>query len=97
MVVPKPEGCDSIAFQYARDIKPIIAGNCSGATCHNGGNNNYNFTTYAVLADRIRQGKMEYRLLLHPDDPQHMPMNGTMNACNLYRVITWIHQGYPDN
>src|SRR4051812_16575956 len=83
IVVPQPEGCDSIQFQYARDIKPIIGSNCSGSTCHSGGNNNYDFSTYAVLADRIRQGKMEYRLLLSPDDPQHMPLNSTMNACNL--------------
>jgi hypothetical protein len=28
---------------------------------------------------------------------QNMPQNGTMNACNLYRVMTWIRQGYPNN
>src|SRR5437764_10262268 len=97
VVIVKPEGCDSARFSYSQDIKPIIGSNCSGSTCHSGGNNNYDFSTYAVLADRIRQGKVEYRLLLAPSDPQHMPMNGTLTDCNLYRVITWIRQGYPDN
>jgi hypothetical protein len=84
-------------FSYKTDIKPIIASNCSGTGCHSGGNSNYDFSTYAVLSDRIRQGTVQYRLLLPADDPQHMPMNGTMNACNLYRVMTWIRQGYPNN
>jgi hypothetical protein len=92
-----PDGCDSMAFSYRNDIKPIIASNCSGTGCHNGGNNNYDFTTYEGLADRILAGTVQYRLQLPNDDPQHMPQNGTMGACNQYRVLTWIHQGYRNN
>ena len=83
----QPEGCDSMIFSYKTDIHPIIAANCSGATCHNGVNNNYDFSTYAVLADRISHGRVEYLLRLPQSDPQHMPQNGTMSACNLYREI----------
>jgi hypothetical protein len=96
-IAVQPSGCDSAEFSYSRDIKPIISSNCSGATCHSGGNNNYDFSTYGVLADRIRQQKVEYRLLLPADDPQHMPEKAVLNSCNLYKVLTWIHQGFPDN
>jgi hypothetical protein len=84
-------------FSYRTDIKPIIASNCSGTDCHSGGNSNYDYSTYEVVANRIQAGTFQYRLQLPNDDPQHMPQNGTMGACNLYRVLTWIKQGYPQN
>ena|SRR5258706_10363097 len=101
-----PAGCDTLTliYSYSNDIKPIIGTNCAGSTCHIEGTGNYDFTTYEVLADRIRSGKFEYRLLLPVTDAQHMPQAGTpsykgisLNPCDLYKILSWIKQGYRNN
>jgi len=99
-----PDSLNSVTFSYSRDIQPIIAKNCSGPTCHNGGNDNYDFTTYGVVANRISNGKMDYRLLLPVSDPQHMPDTGpplyqgtNLDPCDLYKILAWIKQGYQNN
>lgn len=93
-----PEGCDSIAFSYSIHIKPVIETNCNLPACHaTGGEGSYDFTIYAVIADRIRTGRFEDRLLLPIDDPQHMPHDINMNPCELYKLITWIQQSFPEN
>jgi len=106
-IPPQPPGCgDTLNLQYSynRDIQPIIAKNCSGPTCHNGGNGNYDFTTYEVVKDRVNNGKMDYRLLLPVTDQQHMPQTGpplyqgtNLDPCDLYKILTWIKQGAYNN
>src|SRR5687767_10536873 len=73
-----PSGCDSLTliYSYNRDIKPIIGTNCAGSTCHTEGSGNYDFSIYEVFADRVRNGQVNYRLLLPLSDPQHMPQTG---------------------
>ncbi|MCX6290521.1 MAG: hypothetical protein NT126_02000 [Bacteroidetes bacterium] len=93
----KPAGCDSAAFSYRKDIKPVITSNCSGRTCHSGGNANYDYRTYEVIADRIRSGYFEERLLLPSQDPLHMPSNAAMGICDLFTLRAWIHQGFKNN
>lgn len=97
LILTKPSGCDSTVFSYGGDIQPIIAAHCSGSTCHSGGNSNYDYSTYAVLADRIRSGRLEERLILPADDPLHMPMESSLDACELYQLRAWIHQGFKNN
>ena len=98
VVYAQPAGCDSLTFSYSNHIASIIKSNCNSPACHAaGGAGSYDYTTYAVVADRIRTGRFLDRLLLPLDDPQHMPEDIRMNPCELYRLITWIEQGYPDN
>ncbi len=93
-----PAGCDSMAFSYHLHIAPIIQSNCNLPDCHaTGGAGSYDYTTYAVVADRIRTGRFVDRLNLVVDDSQHMPIGIQMNPCEKYKLLTWIQQGFPDN
>ncbi len=97
-IYAKPEGCDSIAFTYSRDIAPIIQVNCNLPACHaTGGDGSYDYSNYAVLADRIRNNRLEDRLHLPIEDPLHMPVGIRMNPCEKYKLLTWIAQGFPNN
>ncbi len=94
----RPSTCDSIAFTYTTSIAPIIRANCNFPQCHAvGGEGSYDYTNYAVIADRIRNGSFKERLLLPQEDPLHMPTEIRMNPCELYSLLTWIEQGYPEN
>lgn len=96
--IHRPAACDSLYFSYTKDILPIISSNCSSLACHApGGEGAYDFTQYEVLADRIRSGRVLYRLELPVDDPQHMPEGYTMDPCALFKLKTWIHQGFENN
>ena len=97
LVFVKPDGCDSVNFSYANDIQPLIATRCSGSTCHSAGNSNYDYSNYAILADRIRSGRLEERLLLPLEEPLHMPAGSNLSNCDLFKLRSWIHQGFPDN
>ena len=105
LYTPANHGCDSGILSYKSDIKLIIQTNCSGSTCHQPGTGNYDFSNYEVLANNIRSWKFEYRLLLPKTDPQHMPQSGPPNpitvnysdSCDLYKILAWIKQGYPNN
>ena len=92
-----PPNCDSSAISYERDIVDIMNSSCSYSPCHVPGNGNYDFTSYEVLADRIRSGRLEERILLSPESPLHMPQGFTMDACRLYKLRLWIHQGFKNN
>lgn len=93
----KPPGCDSAGFSYEIEIRPLIIANCSGLSCHSGGNSNNNFLEYEELSDRIRNGRLEERLLLPESDPMHMPFKRKMESCDVFVLRTWIHQGYKQN
>ncbi|TAH40333.1 MAG: hypothetical protein EYC69_11005 [Bacteroidetes bacterium] len=98
IILAKPLGCDSMAFTYDSHIKPIIQANCNFPACHaTGGEGSYDYTNYAVIAARIRNGSFEQRLHLPIEDPLHMPKDIRMNPCELYSLLTWIKQGYPQN
>ena len=96
-VIARPASCDSTGFSYALVVRPIVALKCSGTICHSGGNSNYNYSTYEVLADRVRTGRLEDRLLLPKSDPMHMPEGGNLDSCDLFILRIWIHQGFKNN
>ncbi len=97
LVLTKPPGCDSVSFSYSEHIVPIIQANCSGPPCHSGGNYNYDYSTYQVIADRVRSGRFEERLLLNESDPLHMPQGASLSECDLFTLRTWIRQGFKNN
>jgi len=92
-----PLNCDSFEISYQRDIVNILNSSCSYSPCHAPGNGNYDYTKYEVVADRIRSGRFEERLLLSPESPLHMPQGFTLDECNLYKLRLWIHQGFKNN
>ncbi|HLG36336.1 MAG TPA: hypothetical protein VI757_15770 [Bacteroidia bacterium] len=84
-----------------QSIQQIIRTNCgsgTGATCHTPGNGNYDFTTYEVVAERIRSGRLTERILLPTSNPLRMPPSGAiMDSCDLAKLIAWINNGFPNN
>jgi len=92
-----PAGCDVSAVKYAPDIKIIISKNCAYSGCHFPGENNYDFTKYDVVADRIRSGRFTERIYLPVDHPLHMPTGTTINPCEFAQLMTWINNGFPEN
>jgi hypothetical protein len=94
----RPGGCDTTAtMSYKEDIVKIVSNSCSYSPCHSPGSGNYDYTRYEVLADRIRSGRLEERLLLSSDEPLHMPQGFNLSECDLYKIRLWIHQGFPNN
>ena len=94
----RPAGCDSSEMSYSIHIMPIISSNCAYSGCHVPGTGNYDYTRYAVLADRIRSGRLEERLLLPQSSPLHMPKSPyPVPECDLYHLRLWIHQGFKNN
>ena len=94
VLLVKPPGCDSILFTYENNVRPLIATNCSGPTCHSGGNSNYDYSSYDVIVSRIRAGVFEERLLLPEGDPLYMPQDRELGRCDLFTLRMWIHQGF---
>lgn len=96
-VTYRPAGCDSVAFRYTEQIEPLIKTNCAFAGCHvPGGEGEYDFTRYEVVADRIRSGRFEMRIDLPADDPLHMPDGFLLDPCTYFKLKTWIRQGFPE-
>lgn len=96
-VLVRPESCDSVAFTFEKHIVPIFKSTCNFSECHApNGDGDYDFTKYAVVADRIRAGTMEYRIDLPYDHPLYMPHDLVLNPCDYFMIKTWIYQGYPE-
>ena len=93
----EPQNCDSTEISYQRDIAGIINNSCAYSPCHVPGNGNYDYTRYEVVADRVRSGRFEERLLLPEGSPLHMPQGFTLDECKLYKLRLWIHQGFKNN
>lgn len=92
------DGCRDTLFTFQADVLPILNINCNFDECHgNGGEGSYEFTSYAVVANRVRAGTFEYRLDLPFEDPQHMPEKMKLSKCDYYTLKSWIIQGYPEN
>ncbi len=95
LLLEKPPGCDSVSFSYRENIEPIILSNC--VYCHYSGSGNYDYSSYAIVADRVRSGRFEERLLLPPNNPLHMPQEAILSECDLFVLRSWIHQGFKNN
>lgn len=92
-----PPTCVVASLKYSRDIKPIISKNCAYSGCHYPGDNNYDFTQYAVVADRIRSGRFTERIYLPVSHPLHMPTAAVMDSCEFAKLMTWVSDGFPEN
>ena len=97
--VTVPAGCslDAATVTYLPTIKQIIGKNCAYIGCHFPGNSNYDFTSYEVVAERIRSGRFTERVLLPVSHSLHMPQGFAMDSCELAKVMSWINNGFPNN
>ncbi len=87
--------CPPIEATYQMHIAEIIETHCEG--CHSGNNpsgglllTNYDQVVaasgYSGLADRIQ---------LPLSDPNVMPPNGGLNACDTEALLNWVANGTP--
>lgn len=102
-VVP-PSACDTSALTWHQGIEKIISANCSyspNTGCHYTGEGNYDFTSYEVVAGRIRSGRFTERILLTAEHPLSMPPSGyerdSIYECHFAKLMTWIENGFPEN
>jgi hypothetical protein len=95
--VQVPAGCDVSSVKYLPTMKQIIGKNCAYSGCHFPGTGNYDFTTYEMVAERIRSGRFTERILLPVEHALHMPVGFDMDSCELAKMMTWINNGFPNN
>ena len=87
--------CPPIEATYQMHIAEIIENHCEG--CHSGNNpsgglllTNYDHvvaaSSYSGLADRIQ---------LPLSDPNSMPPNGGLSACDTEALLNWVANGTP--
>ena len=92
----KPDNCDADGeLSYSAEVYPIIQERC--VWCHYAASGIYDYSRYEVVADRVRSGRLEDRLLMPKDEPLHMPPYEAMDSCSLYKIRLWIRQGYKNN
>ena len=92
-----PPSCNVGTVNYSPEIKLIISKNCAYSGCHFPGENNYDFTKYEVVADRIRSGRFTERIYLPVSHPLHMPTSAVIDSCEFAQLMTWINNGFPEN
>ena len=93
--------CDTSALTWNNRIQRITISNCSyspNTGCHYSGEGNYDFTSYDVVAARIRSGRFTERLLLPAGNALSMPPPGyARDSCALAQLMTWVSNGFPEN
>ena len=91
-------GCNLSETHYEANIKPLVAGYCAYAGCHNTvttTGNNFNFSDYDGLKEAV--GSIYDRINRPLSDPLHMPQGFEMDSCSLYKMNIWIINGAPEN
>ena len=91
-------GCNLSETGYEENIKPLIAGYCSYAGCHNSittTGNNFDFSDYNGVKEA--SGSIYDRINRPLSDPLHMPVGVEMDSCSLYKINIWLINGAPDN
>jgi hypothetical protein len=92
--------CDTtVAISFSVSVAPLMVTSCGSDKniCHNakGANGNVVLEDYAGVVDAIAGGKMESSIT---NGPVPMPKSGyTLDACNLNKILAWIHQGAKNN
>lgn len=89
--------CDTT--YYSRVIKPIIVTNCNMGGCHDGHSTLDNFNNYLEVkaeVEEMEDGVSEflYRIKLPINDPEHMPVGGSLSPNEIQLIEDWINNGY---
>ena len=86
--------CDTTNVTYALEVENIIIGSCAISGCHvPGGTGNGDFLSFDGVNAKVKNRSFERRVILE----QNMPPNGSLSACELNQLRTWINQGALNN
>lgn len=85
--------CTTVTFSGV--IAPIIANSCAVAGCHNSSATAMvgDYTTYAGLEERAKNGTMEFEVITE----MTMPVTGSLTQTELDQFQCWLDAGAPDN
>lgn len=84
-------GIDTTTYFYAKDIQPLVAGNCAFGSCHVSGATLPNLSTYDALKANIT------RVKVRAVDLKSMPLGGPMSPNNINMLKKWIADGALNN
>lgn len=91
-IIKVPTTCDSTKASYARDIKPIMNGNCNFGGCHDGHTQSPDLTTYTGCVSGVN-GNVICRIQITCG--LVMPQGGPKLADSLIsKVVKWKTDGY---
>lgn len=89
-----PNTCEGIS--YAKDIQPIIQGQCATSGCHvAGGTGPTDFSTYAGVKMAVDYGSFKKRTI--DGNPSFMPVSGKLPDQMLSKIRCWLNAGAPNN
>ena len=94
-----PVACDTTGMQYARDIVPILEGNCY--RCHGTGNTTGSGGILLEGYDNIKPYAQDGRLYGNVAHlPGYVPMpyeSAKLDDCTINKILDWTLQGSPNN
>jgi mono/diheme cytochrome c family protein len=94
-----PTACDTVGMQYARDIVPILEGNCY--RCHGAGNTAGSggvlLEGYNNIKPYADNGQL-YGNVAHLPHYNPMPFDAPMlDECTINKILDWTLQKSPNN
>ena len=94
----RPEGdCDTFDVAYQKDIRALLANNCSSAGCHVGANGvgGLDLTTYADAKAIADNGNLVGRI--EETTGNLMPPGAPLADCDIELIRAWVAKGAPNN
>lgn len=83
--------CDSV--KYSVDVVPVINAQCATSGCHDAGNPNGDYTTYAGVKAKVDNGSFNNRVFILKD----MPQGTTLSAADYNKLKCWYDKGALNN
>ncbi len=91
-VYPLNNACDTTSVTYGKDILAIYSAECykcHGTTSATDGAG-FKLDTYTAAASLAAQSLSQVQ-------SGFMPKGGTLSACNIAKIRTWVKNGAPNN
>jgi len=88
--------CNTSNVSFSADVMPTIQSNCTschGATNPMGGTSLTNYTTVKAAGS---SGAL-LGTIKHQNDYPAMPQSGSLTACQIAKIETWVNNGMPNN